>query len=137
MQFRQQEHADKVLKEYRYPVIKGEQCRALPFNYKFRATTTEKKPKDAPCTVFVKNCPQDWTHEDLYEHFKQYGDVLSAKMSIDGNYKSRGYGFVTFDNAKAGQKALEEANDMPHSKLYSADPERNSEEECKLVVSEF
>lgn len=118
-------------------MIKGEQCRALPFNYKRSAPAAEKKPKDAPCTVFVKNCPRSWTHEDLYDHFQQYGSVLSAKMSIDNTYKSRGYGFVTYENAKAAQKAIQEANDLPHSNLQSADSDKHSDEECKLVVSEF
>jgi polyadenylate-binding protein len=31
-----------VLAEYRYPIIKGEQCRALPFNYKSSSTVPEK-----------------------------------------------------------------------------------------------
>ena len=84
-------------------MIKGEQCRALPFNYKARTGATDtKKAKDQPFTIFVKNCPKDWTHEDLYDHFKQYGNVLSAKMSIDGNFKSRGYAFVTFETTKSG-----------------------------------
>jgi len=50
----------------------------------------------------VKNCPKDWTHEDLYAHFKQYGKVLSAKMSIDANFTTRGYAFVTFETSKIG-----------------------------------
>ena len=97
-----------MLSEYRYPVIKGEQCRALPFTYKARTTLTNvEKPKHGqPFTIFVKNCPKDWTHEELYEHFKQYGNVLSAKMSIDANYATRGYAFVTFETAKSGQKAI-------------------------------
>ena len=134
VQFRQQEHADKVLADYRYPIIKGEQCRALPFNYKTRSAVAEK-PKhksEQPFTVFVKNCPKDWTHEDLYEHFKQYGKVLSAKMSIDANFTTRGYAFVTYEGAKAGQKAIAESDGLSHSKLDDA-----WDAEQTLLVSEY
>lgn len=80
----------------------------------------------------MKNCPKDWTHGDLYEHFKQYGKVLSAKMSIDANFTTRGYAFVTFEGAKFGQKAIQQSNGLSHSGLCeNADPEQ------KLTVSEY
>jgi polyadenylate-binding protein len=123
-----------VLAEYRYPIIKGEQCRALPFNYKSNNAVPEKSKhkQEQPFTVFVKNCPKEWTHEDLYGHFKQYGKVLSAKMSIDANFTTRGYAFVTFDSAKVGQKAIQQSNGLSHSGLCE-----NADAEQKLAVSEY
>lgn len=93
-----------------------------------------------PFTIFIKNCPKDWTHEDLYEHFKQYGNVLSAKMSIDANYTTRGYAFVTYEHAKSGQKAIAEANGLSHAKLSAGaiaqESEQVHEERC-IHVSEY
>lgn len=96
--------------------------------------TTGKK--EQPFTVFVKNCPKDWSHADVFDHFKQYGEVLSAKMSIDGNHNSRGYAFVTFETTKSGLKAIAESNGLPHSKLTDGSPTTSDKEE-KLIVSEF
>lgn len=88
----------------------------------------------------MKNCPKDWTHEDLYEHFRQYGTVLSAKMSIDANFTTRGYAFVTFESSKAGQKAIQESNGLSHARLSSGAIAQESDdhpEEPRLVVSEY
>lgn len=120
-------------------MIKGEQCRALPFNFKSRINSDKPKHKaETPFTVFVKNCPKEWTHEDLYDNFVKYGTVTSAKMSIDAEFKTRGYAFVTYENYKSGQKAINEANGLSLSKLtHTGGQECESDGDCKLVVSEY
>lgn len=100
----------------------------------------------------MKNCPSDWNHEDLFNEFAKYGTVASAKMSIDANFVSRGFGFLSFETAKAAQKAIKEANGKPHSKLGDehSDSEKAAEnasaseenknadkDELKLVVTEY
>lgn len=86
----------------------------------------------------------------MFNEFAKYGTVASAKMSIDANFVSRGFGFVSFETAKAGQKAIKEANGKPHSKLgeehsdsekaaenASAFEEKKIADELKLFVTEF
>jgi RNA recognition motif-containing protein len=75
----------------------------------------------------VKNCPKDWTHEDLYEHF------------IDANSATRGDAFVTFESSKIGQRAIQESNGLSHAKLSSGAIAQESDdqpEEPHLVVSD-
>lgn len=36
----------------------------------------------------------NWTHEDLYNAFSKYGTIISAKVSIDKDHNSKGYGYV-------------------------------------------
>lgn len=53
-------------------------------------------------------------------------------MSIDANFATRGYAFVTYETTKAGQKAISEANGLSHRKLDDA-----GDAEQTLVVSEY
>ena len=80
----------------RFPVIKGQTCRALPYNLSnsFMGTVAHPSSKleaksatsDAQRQIFVKNCPKEWTHEDLHRCFEDCGEIVSAKVSIDGDF---------------------------------------------------
>lgn len=112
MQFQTVDHARKVLDEVRYPEIKGVRCRALPYSRPTGGATMSSGAEKKPTTfqLFVKGCPPRWTHNELYEAFKTYGRIVSAKVSIDGDFKSRGYGFVQFEALDSAQKAIKEMN---------------------------
>ncbi len=105
IQFQTLEHAQEALKELRFPVIKGQVCRTLPYNlHSSFVGTVPQAPgkKDAPASIdtkrqiFVNKCPKDWTHLSLNEHFEHCGEIVSAKISITANFESRGYGFIEF-----------------------------------------
>jgi polyadenylate-binding protein len=49
-----------------------------------------------------------WTHEDLHRTFEKYGSILSAKISIDREHKSKGYGYVRFETPEQAQTAINE-----------------------------
>ena len=95
--------------EHRFPLIKGQVCRALPYNMHSSFVGTVPQPtsksrdagsslsgSDPQKQIFVKNCPRDWTHVDLYKQFETFGEISSAKMSITASFESRCYGFVEF-----------------------------------------
>jgi RNA recognition motif-containing protein len=46
------------------------------------------------------------TSDDFRVHFEQYGTIEDAAIVADGAGVSRGFGFVTFDNAACVEKAL-------------------------------
>lgn len=64
-------------------------------------------------------------------------------MSIDGNFTSRGFGFVSFESSKVAQKAIKEANGKSHSKLgdhsdsETAAEQAQEDDDKKLQVTEF
>ena len=69
VQFQKLEHAELVLGEYRFPTFRGTKCRVLPYSMQGGISTGivhNVKDQDPGTQVFVKNCPKDWTHEDLY-----------------------------------------------------------------------
>jgi polyadenylate-binding protein len=46
----------------------------------------------------------------LHDEFSGFGSVASVKVSIDAEFKSRGYGFVQFETLEAAQMAIKEMN---------------------------
>jgi RNA recognition motif-containing protein len=83
--------AKKLSQDIRYPEIRGKVCRALPYD-----KDSAGMKLDPGSSLFVKDIPHDWTHKDLYTFFKEFGEILSAKVSIEESHESRGYGFVQF-----------------------------------------
>jgi polyadenylate-binding protein len=64
---------------------------------------------DSPNSLFVKGLPKDiWSHSELYSAFEPFGKIRRAKISIDKDHKSRGYGFVEFESQEDSLKAVSE-----------------------------
>lgn len=61
--------------------------------------------------LFVGSLPYSTTDADLEELFKQFGDVASAKVIFDRDTnRSKGFGFVEFDDDDAAKKAVDALN---------------------------
>jgi polyadenylate-binding protein len=80
-----------LAKEIRFPELGGKVCRVMAYDKELSA-----KQFDQRCSVFVKGLDRAWTHKELFGHFSEFGDIVSAKVSLQENHQSRGYGFVTF-----------------------------------------
>lgn len=57
--------------------------------------------------VFVKNFGEDMDREKLEEVFSQYGKIASCIVMTDGEGKSKGFGFVAFENPEDAEKAVQ------------------------------
>ena len=91
------ENAKRAIEEHRYPRIKaGLMSRALPYN--LHAVRGEPGGKDVQSTsIFVKGFDRvNWTHEDLYAKFCEFGKILSCKVSVDADHKFLGFGYVQY-----------------------------------------
>lgn len=63
--------------------------------------------------VFVGGIAWATTDEGLEEAFAKFGAVKDAKVLTDKDTnKSRGFGFVTFEDEESARAAVEEGNDM-------------------------
>ncbi|MDA3864604.1 MAG: RNA-binding protein [Deltaproteobacteria bacterium] len=61
--------------------------------------------------IFVGNLSYDLTEEELSQAFEQYGELSSVKIIKNRfNGKSRGFGFVEFEDEANGQTAIDELN---------------------------
>jgi len=56
--------------------------------------------------VFITKIDKSFKSDDLENEYKNFGDIISCKVSLDEEHKSRGYGFVCFKDAEAAREAL-------------------------------
>jgi len=62
--------------------------------------------------LFVGSLSWDTTDESLMKAFSAFGEISEAKVITDRDTgRSRGFGFVTFDDADAADKAIAALND--------------------------
>jgi len=67
---------------------------------------------ESKSTVFVANLPFSFIDEDLVELFKECGGIKTAHV-VRTERRSRGYGFVEFENKEGQENALKKMNDFP------------------------
>jgi polyadenylate-binding protein len=60
--------------------------------------------------IFIKNLDTGIGHKELYDHFSEYGSILSCKVALNETGGSKGYGFVHYESEKAAQLAIEKVN---------------------------
>lgn len=61
--------------------------------------------------LYVSNLSYSTDESDLESKFQQFGKILSTKIIKDPNSKrSRGFGFVTFEELRDAERAIEKMN---------------------------
>ncbi|KAF4718666.1 Protein phosphatase PP2A regulatory subunit B, partial [Perkinsus olseni] len=98
--------AERALDTLNYSPIRGKQCRIM---WSHRDPTLRKSGN---ANVFVKNLDKTIDNKALYDTFSLFGNILSCKVATDDDGKSRGYGFVHFENDESAQKAISKLNGM-------------------------
>ena len=89
--------------------------------------------------LYVGNLPFEVDDSGLGDIFSQYGNVLSSKVVMNSEGKSRGFGFVEFDDDKDAMMALELNNtDLDGRKLtVNEAKEKVNEHKNKIFESEY
>lgn len=85
--------------------------------------------------VYVKNFPEDFTDELLRQMFEKYGTITSHKVMFKDDGKSRGFGFVAFEESGAAERAVKELNgkEMFEGKpLYVGRAQKKAERQQEL-----
>ncbi|XP_062576409.1 polyadenylate-binding protein 4-like [Saccostrea cucullata] len=74
-----------------------------------RERSSNKKRKFS--NIYVKNFSKEMDDAKLREMFEPYGKIISAKVMTDiSSGKGRGFGFVSFEDAEAAEKAVDAVN---------------------------
>lgn len=60
--------------------------------------------------VYIKNFGEDLSEEELRGMFEKYGRITSYKIMSKDDGKSKGFGFVAFEDPEAAERAVAELN---------------------------
>jgi len=85
--------------------------------------------------VYVKNFGEELGDEKLKELFSKYGKITSYKVIMaDEGGKNKGFGFVSFEDSEAAEKAVDELNglDMSGKTLYVGRAQKKAERQQEL-----
>ncbi|KII87881.1 hypothetical protein PLICRDRAFT_650426 [Plicaturopsis crispa FD-325 SS-3] len=63
-----------------------------------------------PCNLFCKNLDPEIDSNGLFSHFRQYGQIVSARVMRNENGESRGFGFVSYQTPDQAAAALHAMN---------------------------
>lgn len=74
-----------------------------------QTTTSNKGPDGA--NLFIFHIPNHFTNLDMYQLFCPYGTLLSVRIMVEKDTgRSRGFGFVSYDNPESAAMAIKELN---------------------------
>lgn len=57
--------------------------------------------------LFLFHLPNNMKDSELFNLFKQFGNILSTRVMTEKNGKSKGIGFVSFENPRSAAEAIE------------------------------
>lgn len=88
LQFYTKDEAERCLKAMNNFQLKGLSLRIVHSVPKFEVN--EK------ANLLIKNIDKEVTQQELYESFRQFGDIVSCKLETFNDGKSRGYAYIQF-----------------------------------------
>lgn len=98
--FHNQADAERALDTMNYSMIKGRACRIM---------WSQRDPslrKSGVGNIFVRNLAPDVHHKELFDAFSLFGNILSCKVALEPDGKSKGYGYVHYETEEAAKEAL-------------------------------
>ena len=74
-----------------------------------QTTASNKGPDGA--NLFIFHIPNHFTNLDMYHLFCPYGNLLSVRIMVERDTgRSRGFGFVSYDNPESAAMAIKDLN---------------------------
>merc|ERR1711920_862422 len=84
--------------------------------------------------VFVKNICEEYDEDQLTVMFSKYGKISSVKVMKSEEGKSKGFGFVSFEDPEEAGKACDELNgtDIEGKTVYVGRAQKKAERQAEL-----
>lgn len=125
--FHSVQDAERALDVLNGQLIRGKPCRIM---------WSQRDPsirKSGLGNLFIKNLDPTIGYNQLHDTFSVFGNILSCKVATDENGKSKGFGFVHFENVESAEKAINKLNGkMLGSKIVYVGPFLSRKEREKL-----
>ena len=107
VQFSSEKEAQDVLSK-----LDGKEIQGLKLNVKLYQTKQQREINHG-CNLHIRNIPVNAKEQDLSKIFSKYGKVISSRIETlkkDNDLISKGFGYVSFDNAESAEKAMDDLN---------------------------
>lgn len=84
--------------------------------------------------VYIKNFNESLGSEGLKVKFEAYGKIISAKVMTDPEGKVKGFGFVSFEDHEAAQRAVDDLHGKEEEgrELYVGRAQKKAERQAEL-----
>lgn len=84
--------------------------------------------------VYIKNFGEEMDDEKLHQMFEPFGKIISAKVMSGYDGKIKGFGFVSFEEPTAAEKAVTEMNnqEIDGRVLYVGRAQKRAERQAEL-----
>ncbi|GMI88258.1 POLY(A) BINDING PROTEIN 8, poly(A) binding protein 8 [Hibiscus trionum] len=134
VQFDNEESAQKAIEKLNGMLLNDKQVYVGPF--------VRKQERDSSISnikfnnVYVKNLSESTSDEDLKTIFGEFGQITSAVVMREPDGKSKGFGFVNFENADDAASAVESLNGkkFDDKEWYVGKAQKKSEREVDLKL---
>jgi polyadenylate-binding protein len=132
--FETQAMAEKAIAKVNSMIIGGQKVFVGPFVPRRERVLSSDEKKFT--NVYVKNLDDSVDDKQLKTAFEKYGLVTSAVVMQNAEGKSKGFGFVNFENAEDASKAVGELNGQAlvpgGKKIYAGKAQKKAERENEL-----
>ncbi|EAY12357.1 spliceosomal protein, putative [Trichomonas vaginalis G3] len=96
---------------YALSVMQGVKLFGVPLKLSANSTPSTGDELDVGAKLYIGNLSQDVNDGNLLQTFRQFGNVLHARVVVDpATGKSLGHGFVAYDSFDAADKAKKAMN---------------------------
>lgn len=84
--------------------------------------------------VYIKNFSEELTDDALHEMFTAYGKISSLKIMKGEDGKSKGFGFVSFEEAEHAERACDDLNgkELMNKTIYVGRAQKKQERQTEL-----
>lgn len=145
--FANPEDAEVAVNEMHDSVLEGTElklfvCRAqkkserqAELKRKYDLQKVERMQRYSGVNLYVKNLDETVDDDALRKHFETFGKITSVKVMTDENKRSKGFGFVCFENPDEATKAVTEMNSkmLGTKPLYVAIAQRKEDRRAQLA----
>ncbi|KAE8716713.1 Polyadenylate-binding protein 2 [Hibiscus syriacus] len=132
VQFNNEESAQKAIEQLNGMLLNDKQVYVGPFVRKQERDTSASMTKFN--NVYVKNLSESTTDDELNKIFGEFGPITSAVVMRDADGKSKGFGFINFENADDAARAVESLNGkkFDDKEWFVGKAQKKSEREAEL-----
>jgi polyadenylate-binding protein len=129
--FEKEESAQLAIEKVNGMLLEGVQVYVGPF---LKRTERPNDKAQKYTNVYVKNLAETVTEDKLRELFGETGNITSVVIMRDDEGKSKGFGFINFDDADAAHAAVEKNNGtlLEGKELWAGRAQKKSEREAEL-----